>query len=1618
MINTCPNPNDPNWKTLVELIGEDKAYEEYYKYGGEIPNPDLYSKTETKDEKPLTSTELSQLAKSFFQRFKVPFEVISRDKANKLGIPATTKGAWDKNSNKVFLIESESGFYTTLHEFTHPFVEYISKANPTLYTMLVNKLKVEGLNSDKWMSFLVDNGYGNLIKNGQITDDGWKEILTQEIEKASKEILNNAPETDFIKNVKIFWNKVRELLSTITGFNFKNISDKSLLNLNIKDLAMFMLGDEKLDLFNGLFTNKPPYEGDSQFFFKNASTTFTSSVSAQIASYKERTGKDVTQKQLDVLNILLQKQNFVLGEDGYLDPTTSENYKRATAYISEIDGPNKEPQYFGYNSDEDYGVNARTWGNQVDKLVEFIIDGVDKETAISNVIDFHNNNAENKDAIVSEEVLRELYDDISSLIYNKYKNYIILPQVILADEKTKIAGRADIILISPEGNLKIVDIKTTSKDTTGKAYSQAYAGAASKKQIHSAQLTVYKGLAKSMGLTFDESNDLVVFPIYFPNTSQDIINQAVIQPEVSIQSFKYILDSFVENNPLLIDEFEDSKEGMLIKKMRVLLEKRLSDLSKIPDSARKYVLTEEVKETINTINQSEPIKKLTEFVNSMHKQFADTKYKTKDGEKTNFGLGSQIKYIAIKLSTGKIKTEEAFAQLKHIKDVYDLYSPLLDDVRNIVNSKEDAIRSEMMVKLEDIQNNMAVIKEAYEDTAIDLLTDTLSENISYKANETAKKELEALKDRMNKETDSKKKEKRKADYEKALKQFRSEEGITKEVIRKALKEGSATDIGFLDRWLTPAASSSNELIGTFSRLLKDKMEDARQELIDFERKAANEFLKLDSSGKDNPAEFNKGLYEKVSFFKELNDEGVPVFEDRMVFVSEIDLNALERAKAELQVKLSKTELKNQSAVISKFYKDNYELRPKEDITINGVVIEKGLNTLLKEKKELLDKNIISQKDFDNFKLSFAGYTKNGVTYYNKELLIPKRNKFKNPKFDEIPSSKKQYYNFLVSSYFKSQERLPHKLGYILPSIHKSGNDALRDGGLWKYIKYSASNLISIKEEDIDKYGDDSNSIPLIYNFSMKPEDISLDLIQSVILYEAESLEYKAKSEVADTGNILLSIVQKNSPYKTDELGNKFIDSFADKAGVKDEFLRYKKKLGDNYVAALLSMYIDSQIYGKLNIKSEAKVFGINIDKLTSGIMSFASFTQIGGNPIASAANYLQANVQANIDAAAKDRVSDLSWQKSRLIYDKSLPDFMKDFNSPYSKSLLGQLVDLYDPMQGEYKDKAGRKISKSMFKKLWSTDTWFFLQQMGEHSIQVRTMIAMMLDTKVTKPDGTITNLYDSYELDSTGKIKLKDGYKLPGKMSYNGKISRDFQASLHALNKRLHGVYNTQDRPDIERYWWGRLFVMYKKFLAPGLKRRYKSRGYDFEYGDITEGYWITFHRALLRDTAKLARFVSGLDKSNYFTEFEKQNLRRSLREMMIVAATGFAVIILNSLLEAADDEDEKRNIRRLLYTTMRLNNELGVYGTFGDPQNFFIPNAGEMYKTIKNPIAAFSVTNKLQKLLQQLTDPTAVYERDSGIWEKGDSKLWATFLKFWGYNGTNTDPENAIKYMNMTTK
>jgi hypothetical protein len=68
---------------------------------------------------------------------------------------------------------------------------------------------------------------------------------------------------------------------------------------------------------------------------------------------------------------------------------------------------------------------------------------------------------------------------------------------------------------------------------------------------------------------------------------------------------------------------------------------------------------------------------------------------------------------------------------------------------------------------------------------------------------------------------------------------------------------------------------------------------------------------------------------------------------------------------------------------------------------------------------------------------------------------------------------------------------------------------------------------------------------------------------------------------------------------------------------------------------------------------------------------------------------------------------------------------------------------------------------------------------------------------------------------------------------------------------------------------------------------------------------------------------------------------------------------------------------------------------------------------RVIKSPSAITGTLERTARFANQVLpwNITETYKRDTGIWEKGDNKAWAYFLKLMGFSGNNIDPSEAVK-------
>ena len=209
-------------------------------------------------------------------------------------------------------------------------------------------------------------------------------------------------------------------------------------------------------------------------------------------------------------------------------------WKSTTERFSGKKSPEKQAEM-----DEKYAINLAL-GNNFDSITESLAAGLTKKEAFERVKE----DAQEVEGgvILSEEQAGDAYDMMYEVLYNKESGLlrdgsVALPQVTVYDDATGTAGTIDLLVIRPDGTLKIIDLKTSKtsirdyQGILGKKldYDKAWEveenselvekgllkkdkngkGKLSKRQKHNLQVNMYKRMLENMGYTISVEPDAV-----------------------------------------------------------------------------------------------------------------------------------------------------------------------------------------------------------------------------------------------------------------------------------------------------------------------------------------------------------------------------------------------------------------------------------------------------------------------------------------------------------------------------------------------------------------------------------------------------------------------------------------------------------------------------------------------------------------------------------------------------------------------------------------------------------------------------------------------------------------------------------------------------------------------------------------------------------------------------------------------------------------------------------------------------------------------------------------------------------------------------------------------------
>ena len=1083
---------------------------------------------------------------------------------------------------------------------------------------------------------------------------------------------------------------------------------------------------------------------------------------------------------------------------------------------------------------------------------------------------------------------------------------------------------------------------------------------------------------------------LVSCPIKSSKEYQDILAQANNNEEEALRLWNE--NEKLRDNPDLnesteeepVEEEADSPFKELIDKVILFLTKQLSDLK------RKKLVDQTAKETrlaelIANIEAAEGVQSINIFIDDAIK----------------LSRQAEAKLKVILANKENLTPHQMIEQLTSVNDFIKGYA-IIDEIDKV--DIEEFMNDETLItgielskmnpksKIKEIKLIKDEINKQYIEKGIPLLAEFLSEFSPESLKEQGSKLIETAQKRIQEIEASSKTEEQKA-KEIAPLQDRIDNilrsGGDKDSLIKSLRE-AYKDEGVLDFLLAPLISSPDSVLALFAKSIKRALQMATLKDIEFEKKITPEFQKYAKArgSKQNVKEFNKPLFEEIDYtYKDKNGEKVTI--KRAAFVQKFDMNKYNKAQSELYKTLGEkpTDAKSLKEWIQRrnnWYRTNTQSVSKERI------------------KEI---NATKKKEFDDKIITAEEYQKWLDEEQVKETTEPS-NQYLNDRWlalydvDGSPKNKLgNHHKFLLDQYLLDQKKLPvsQRPNFFIPSIEKTDADRLTSNSLKEFAKDKVTDQFQLKSYDAafgitSLSNEDARFIPVYYNQVMDINDVSLDLTRSIMMFHSMTNKYEALNNYHGEISLMKAVIGNREVAKTNSKGKTIIDAFAEKHGLTD----FIKKNGESYSEKHLNDFIDMIAYGQMQKAEE--IFGISATKLTNSIMGFSAKTTIALDALKGVANSIQANIQVLIEANSGEFFGKKNLAKGKAkFWSKAAPAMVSDWGKPTPTSLYGQIHQLYDPMQGRYKDQYGRNVTATMANKLIRSDTLFFNQHFGELEIATTTLYALMDNTMVKTNDGREITLLAAYEEFGVNDIFDKTDFTLNKQL--------DLQDRIHALNKRMHGVYNDFDKGTAQRFSLGRLLLMYRKHVVPGYTRRFKKLGADQELGAYTEGYYRVFYDTVLKD---LAKFKFNIVKNwSTYDPFEQANIKRVIAEMTIIASTALLIMIM----EAAGDDDEelKTNFTYnfLLYEAIRMRSETSSY--------IWLPDA---YRIVKSPSAITGTLDRTIKFMGQIMpwNITEEYERKTGIWEAGDNKAWAYFLRLTGYSGYNLTPEEAIKSFKST--
>jgi len=1630
---TCYNINDPAIKAIIDYFGgryeiAASIIDNWQKLNntdripliGELEGSD-FSRDQNLGTNTFTNKNVSTPTELNLERFKSLPEEYVQDRTNvslknltnilnnlksKFGIDYVidstleSKGAF--KNGKVYVNPNKFSLDTPFHEYAHPFLMYVKQKNPTLY----NQLKAE-IQKDSLLMGMVKKTYSDRSEDEQID-----EAIVTKLGKIASNLSTQPAYKSIIDRILEF---ISNGISKLMG------GKKVTLNLNttLHDLATMLVDDtraplEFIDFEEGTFESRESDFNDARDYFKNRDF---GNLYIHLQEL-EKKGVDTTLmrdtlSKLHKIAVRVEKNDNPAAEEGRYRVNGDTTFNGVTDWIESF-APEGTIKIFKGDPSESPGVK---YGNAVDFLLDIITQSYNYKDS------YKLEDYEDLDAL-TEEISDEFGVDLSIPeikfltsqilnIFKEYPNHVFLSQMPVYNSTEKVVGTTDLLAINPEtGAVSIVDLKLSAKSVSSDT---------KKLNRYKYQVSTYGAMYKSRNVPVE---NLSLYEIQRFDTGDKKFGYGKTVPISPLKDVEQHFNVFNDVN-------ENKQNKKLINKIKVILEKELRKAKRNKNSygVKKYT---DLKTALTNISVGESV---NNFVKSSYLDIIGKPYVQNGVHKisTKYSDKGRFETLQEQHKTKQITDKQYIEELFKMKKDLELYEPILFELMAIskdLEREDDNTSRELRDAITDIIQFKREFITEYKETVIPSIASELVKNLDMdKLITQNNKNLQILENRLEKYKKGGAPESKielvKEEIEKLKNSTPNYERIVKQ-----LEEGFDKDVSYFQTSLIDTVSSHNDIISLYVLKVKAYYENINQELFKSQPEFDNQYDKFSrlrgTSGSDKQIYGN--MFETSTFSADGGWNEESHFQD-YGFVRDRKYSEWMKSFSDLNKQSDELKDKDQvKALREKWYLNHTESIPAENRTYfnkalnKDVILEYGTNHLLNEiKKDFLLK---ANQDTEKAENDYNSWLKNrtitkpdgSVIIMDIRFVKPTKALYNNEKYESLQrSSQFEYYQFLLSTVIGSRVSTSNRynIDYRLPSVPATLLTKMKDTGLKTTFVDGVKSFTQATPEEQIEYGD-SLFIGDPFQNKLEDKDRTFNLTEITKMFYKESLVRKVRRDLETFSLGLLDVVGETEVQRTK--GGKIIMDRA-KLGLQKEGLDINPadviSGRESDIYKVLNELIETFIYGRTRESGNEKLM-----QVVTSLSKMVATTQIGGlNVVPAIAQNLQQSTMAAIEAWSGTHLSkeSLAWARTQEI--AIVADLTNDLiGDDTKKSKIGQLLQAYNVFQGDFFDSYGRKLKGENVANMLQSNPTFFLQKFANEMPLIRSFLAYLKDTK-TNINGIEVSLWDAYELDNNKRLTVKPGTKLKNYGDFSSDIvDGAAMKKFHSIVKGMGESKGLINNPLIKRKWYGKAMMFYRNWVMPGVKKRFDSLRYDKEQEDYTVGSYRQFWKKLWNKEFKDIMRAIGKNEGE-LTDYEYAALRHAFFEQSAILLTSTLVAILTLMLAGAEDDDEKKRLQYLLYFTQRLNAEMSFFGGLGNIDTAGLPNVGDTLRMFKQPTFLSSYVLNTGKLLYQLTSPFEVYKRDYGMFEKGDSKLYAKFLKLFGISGTQMHPEDLLKILTLST-